>query len=130
MGRPMSALGAARCGFVSRVYLLFRNQLFCDAIGALLSTYAEIELVGANDNPGQVAADITTLAPDVVLLEETDEAQAISDVYTILSSPIPCRLITLRLDEDGMHVWSQTWRQTVHPRDLVEAIIAAGDMKP
>lgn len=126
----MSALGASRCGSVSRVYLIFRNQLFSDAIGALLHTHAEIELVGASDNPGQVATDISTLAPDVVLLEETDGAPAISDVYTILSNPIPCRLITLGLDEDGMHVWSQTWRQTVHPRDLVEAIIATGDVKP
>jgi chemotaxis response regulator CheB len=112
------------------VYLIFRNQLFSDAIGALLGTYAEIELVGANDNPNQVATDISTLAPDVVLLEGTDGAPAISDVYTILSNPLPFRVITLGLDEDGMHVWSQTWRQTVRPRDLVEAIIAAGDIKP
>ena len=113
-----------------RVYLIFRHQLFCDAIGAILRTQPEIELVGVTDSPDQVAAGVSTLAPDVVLLEETADAPAMSEINSILSSPLPCRLITLGLDENGMHVWSQTWRQTVHPQDLIEAIIAAGDSKP
>lgn len=119
----------ARYGFVSRVYLIFRNQLFSDAVGAVLRVHPEIELVGATDNPDQVAADVTDLAPDVILLEEADDGPAIGNVHSILSSPMPCRLITLRLDENGMHVWSQTWRQTVSPQDLVEAVISAGEIK-
>jgi hypothetical protein len=39
-------------------------------------------------------------------------------------------LITLRLDEDGMRVWSQSWQQTVRAQDLVEAIISAGEVEP
>lgn len=113
-----------------RVYLIFRNQLFSDVICAVLSTHPEIELVAATDKPDQVAADVAALAPDVILLEEADDGPAISDVRSILSSPIPCRLITLRLDENGMHVWSQTWRQTVRTQDLVEAVISAGEIKP
>jgi chemotaxis response regulator CheB len=111
---------------VSRVYLIFRNQLFNDAVGAVLGTHPDIKLVGATDNPDQVAADVASLAPDVVLLEETGDGLAMNNVSSILSSRTPCRLITLHLDENGMHVWSQTWRQTVHPQDLVEAIITAG----
>lgn len=115
---------------MSRVYLIFRNQLFSEAIAAVLRMHPEIELVGASDNPDQIAADVSSLAPEVILLEETDDGPAISDVYSILSSSIPCRLITLRLDKNGMHVWSQTWRQTVRPQDLVEAVITAGEIKP
>jgi chemotaxis response regulator CheB len=114
---------------MSRVYLIFRNQLFGDAIGAVLGTHPEIELVGATDNPDRVAAEVADLAPDVILLEEADDGPVISNVHRILSSPMPCRLITLRLDENGMHVWSQTWRQTVSPQDLVEAVITAGELK-
>jgi chemotaxis response regulator CheB len=99
-------------------------------VGAVLGTHPEIELVGATDNPDQVAADVSSLAPDVVLLEETGDGLAVSNVSSILSSPMPCRLITLHLDENGMHVWSQTWRQTVRPQDLVEAIITAGGSNP
>lgn len=113
-----------------RVYLIFRNQLFSDVICAVLNTHPEIELVAATDKPDQVAADVAALAPDVILLEEADDGPAISDVRSILSSPIPCRLITLRLDENGMYVWSRTWRQTVRTQDLVEAIISAGEIKP
>ena len=107
-----------------RVYLVFRNQLFSDAVHAVLQTHPEIELVGATSEPEQVTADVAALTPDVILLEETGGRPVMSEVHTLLSSPIPYRLITLRLDEDGMHVWSQTWRRTVQPEDLVQAIVA------
>ena len=113
-----------------RVYLVFCNQMFSDAMCAILETHPEIELVGVTNDPNRLAADIANLTPDVILVEETEADSAISDVRSILTSPIPCRLITLRLDEDGMHVWSQTWRQTVHTQDLVEAIVTAGEDKP
>jgi chemotaxis response regulator CheB len=115
---------------VSRVYLIFRNELFRDAIGAVLGSHPEIERVGAGDKSDQVAADIAALAPDVVLMEETDDGPAVRDMHTILSKTKPCRLITLRLDKDGMHVWHQTWRQIVRTQDLVAAIIGAGETQP
>jgi len=110
---------------MSRVYLVFRNQLFSDAVHAVLRTHPEIELVGATSEPEQVVTDVAALTPDVILLEETGGKPVMSEVHTLLSSPIPCRLITLRLDEDGMHVWSQTWRRTVQTEDLVHAIVTA-----
>ena len=113
-----------------RVYLVFCNQMFSDAMCAILETHPEIELLGTTNEPNQLVADIVNLAPDVILVEETEDGSVVSDVRSILTSPIPCRLITLRLDADGMHVWSQTWRQTVHTQDLVEAIMTAGENKP
>lgn len=110
-----------------RVFLIFRNRLFGDAVRAVLRTHPEIELVGATSETDQVVPDVAALAPDVILLEETEEGPAASTVCRILSSPRPCRLITLRLDEGGMHVWSQTWWRTVRPQDLVEAIVTAGE---
>jgi chemotaxis response regulator CheB len=115
---------------VPRVYLIFRNQIFSDAVCAVLDTHSEIEIVGMTNEPDRMTADITTLSPDVILLEEAEDDALVGDVRSILTSPIPCRLITLRLDADGMHVWSQTWRQTVRSQDLVEAILTAGEDKP
>ena len=112
------------------VYLIYRNRLFRDAVAAILTTHPEIMLLGATDQPDKVASEIAALAPSVTLLEEVEYGPAIRGLNHILASPIPCRLITLRLDQDGMHVWSQTWRQTVGPQDLVEAIITAGTDKP
>ena len=100
------------------------------SVAAILATQPEIKLLGATDQPNRAASEIAALAPSVILLEEVEGGPSIRDVHHILTSPIPCRLITLRLDQDGMHVWSQTWRQTVGPQDLVEAIITAGVDKP
>ena len=112
------------------VYLIFRNRLFRDTVAAILTAQPEIKLLGATDQPDRAASEIATLAPNVILLEEVEDGPSLRDVHHILTSPIPCRLITLGLDQDGMHVWSQTWRQTVSPQDLVEAIITAGENKP
>jgi chemotaxis response regulator CheB len=110
---------------VSGVYLIYRNRLFRDIVSAILTTQPEIKLLGATDQPDTAASEIAALAPSVILLEEVEDGPSIRDFRHILSGPIPCRLITLRLDQDGMHVWSQTWRQTVSPQDLVEAIMTA-----
>jgi chemotaxis response regulator CheB len=115
---------------VPRVYLIFCNQMFSDAICAILKTHPEIELVGVTNEPDRLAADVITLTPDVILVEDSEDGSAVGDVRTVLTSPIPCRLITLRPDADEMHVWSQTWRQTVRTHDLVEAIVTAGEDKP
>jgi len=115
---------------VSRVYLIFRNQIFSDAVRAVLETHSEIELVGVVSEVDRIAADVATLTPDVILLEETENSPTLNEVRSILTSPRSCRLIMLRLDADGMHVWSQSWRQTVRTQDLVEAIVTAGEDKP
>lgn len=115
---------------MSRVYLIFRNQIFSDAVRAVLETHSEIELVGVVSEVDRIAADVATLTPDVILLEETENSPTLNEVRSILTSPRSCRLIMLRLDADGMHVWSQSWRQTVRTQDLVEAIVTAGEDKP
>lgn len=113
-----------------RVYLIFRNQIFSDAVCAILATHPEIELVGVVNEVDRVAADIAKLAPDVILVEETEDSPVLNEVRSILTSPRSCRLIMLRVDADGMHVWSQTWRRTVRTQDLVEAIVTTGEDKP
>jgi hypothetical protein len=110
---------------VAGVYLIFRNRLFGDAVRAILATHPEIRLLGTSDRSPLTATEIASLAPNVILLEEVDDGASTADVQRILTSPTPCRLITLRMDHDGMHVWTGTWRQTVSPRDLVEAITTA-----
>ena len=111
------------------VYLVFCNQIFSDAICAILETHPEIELVGTTNQRDRVAADVATLNPDVILVEEVEDGSALDDVHAILTSPKPYRLITLRLDAEEMHVWSQSWRETVSTDDLVEAIVTAGEDK-
>ncbi len=115
------------------VYLIFHNRLFGDAVRAILATHPGIRLLGATDRPETASADVTAMGPGVILLEEVDDGGSpgpwTAGVQRILARRTPCRLITLRMDDDGMHVWSGTWRQTVRSGDLVEAIVTAGEEK-
>ena len=110
---------------MASVYLIYRNRLFRDTVGAILTTQPEIKLLGATDQPDRATPEIAALAPNVILLEEVEDNPSSLDFLHILTNPIPYRLITLCLDQDGMHVWSQIWRQTVGPQDLVNAIVTA-----
>jgi DNA-binding NarL/FixJ family response regulator len=114
---------------VADIYLVYQNRLFGDAIRAILDTHPEIKLLGVTNCPDRAANDIARLAPNVILMEDAEDGPPIHDVHRILTSSIPCRLITLRLDEGGMHIWSQTWRQTAGPQDLVDAIVSAKEDK-
>jgi hypothetical protein len=109
---------------VTGVYVIYRNRMFGDAIQAVLRRHPGICLLGATDDPENAQAGIALLAPDVILLEEASDRPPVP-VQAILTNPIPCRLVTLCLDRDGMHVWSQQWRASVGPDDLVEAIVSA-----
>jgi chemotaxis response regulator CheB len=112
---------------MAAVYMVYYNQLFRDVLRAILNTKPGIELVGATDHPERAEGEIASLSPSVVLLEDVADGSFNHDIHRLLTNSNPCRLITLRLDRDGMHVWSQTWRQSVSPDDLLEAIVTAGE---
>lgn len=111
-------------GPVTGVYVIYRNRMFGDAIQAVLRRHRGISLLGATDDPDLAQAGIVRLRPEVILLEEAPDGSA-AFVQAILMNPVPCRLVTLCLDGDGMHVWSQQWLAHIGPDDLLEAIISA-----
>ena len=119
---------------MTRVYLIFRTQMFSDAVGAILDSHPKIELVGSALAPDQIADqiadEVARLEPDVILLEEDEHGSAVVGVRKLLASPSPYRLIMLRVDNDGMHVWSQTWHQSIRPQDLTDAIVSAKESSP
>jgi chemotaxis response regulator CheB len=108
---------------MTRVYLIFHTQMFREAVGAILAGQPEITLAGVMQDPTTVVQDVAELKPDVILMEENATGSPPEELHALLSSHIPCRLILLRLDADGMHVWSQAWHRTVQSQDLVDAII-------
>lgn len=107
-----------------RVYLLFSTPLFRDAITAIMANQRGIELVGTNRGSEFIYQEILDVQPDVVLLEADQSGPIVAGVRKLLSDASTTRLITLRMDADGMRIWSQTWQPTVRPQDLVDAIIA------
>jgi hypothetical protein len=123
MGSTRSKRGGPN---VTGVYVIYRNRMFGDAVKAILASDPRIRLLGATDDGESTQAAIDGLAPDVILLEEASD-RPLMNLQAILTSPVPCRLVTLCLDRDGMHVWSQEWRATVNSRDLLQAIVPKDD---
>ena len=109
---------------MSKVFLIFRTQMFRDAVSAILTTHPAIKLVGAAEEIAQAMEEIVAQKPDVIFLEQTDSQASTSELSALLNSPSPPRLIFLRLNAGGMHIWSPTWHQSVHAQDLVDAVLA------
>jgi len=105
-----------------RVYLIFSTPLFRDAVTAIMANHGGIDLVGSNQGTAFDHEELLALRPDVVLLEADETGPMVAGVRKLLSDVTACRLITLRMDADGMHIWSQTWQPKVFPKDLVDAI--------
>jgi chemotaxis response regulator CheB len=110
---------------MTRVYLIFQTTMFRDAVTAIFAAHPAIQLAGMHAESGPISAELAALRPDVVLVEESVAGALVADTQSLLTSDIPCRLITLRLDANGMHVWSQTWHHAVETDDLVQAIVTA-----
>ncbi|MBI3959541.1 MAG: hypothetical protein HY328_12100 [Chloroflexi bacterium] len=112
---------------MSKVYLIFRTQMFQEAVSAILKTHPAIKLVGAAEEIALAMEEIIAQKPDVIFLEQAHNGAANRDLTALLNSPTPPRLVLLRLDADGMRIWSPTWHQSVHAQDLVDAVLAGGE---
>jgi hypothetical protein len=108
---------------MTRVYLIFSTPLFRDAITAIMANHGGIDLVGSNHGAAFDHDELVALLPDVILLEADQDGPMVIGVRKLLSDATAGRLITLRMDADGMRIWSQTWQPKVLPQDLVDAII-------
>ena len=106
-----------------RVYLIFQTIMFRDAVSAILGGHPDIRLLRGRHEGALIAHDLVALEPDVIILEESATDALMVDAHSLLTSTIPSRLIALRLDADGMHVWDQTWHRTVQSDILVQAIV-------
>lgn len=111
---------------MSKVYLIFRTLLFRDAVSAILQTHCAIRLVGAAEGITQAMEEILAQKPDVIFLEQTDE-ETPSGLSALLQTPTPPSLILLRLDGDGIQIWSPTRYESVHAKDLVDVVLARTD---
>lgn len=112
---------------MTTVYLLFRTQMFREAVSAILQTAPAIELVGMAEEIGQALAEMDEIQPDVLFWEQPPDGSASADVTALLNSPTPPRLILLRLDGDEISIWSPSRRGAVHAQDLLDAVLAGDE---
>lgn len=109
---------------MSRVLLVYHNSLFAHSIRTALQTTAFIHLVGELEDWTRVEAEIARLAPDVILVEEDEEAATDAVLGVLRVRQSPWRVVALRLDETTMHMWSGASKVLQKPQDLYNALCA------
>ncbi len=109
---------------MSRVLLVYHNALFAYSIRTALRAAPRIRLVGELIDWTRVKDEITRLEPDVVLVEE-DESTATDAILSMLRDrQSPWRVVSMRLDETTMHIWSGAGKELQDPQDLYSALRA------
>ncbi len=109
---------------MSRVLLVYHNPLFVHSVRAALCAQPQITLVGEIDDWTRAEAEITRLAPDVVVVEEDERDATDAMLRTLRVWPSAWRVVALRLDETAMHIWSGAWRPLTRAQDLIDALRA------
>lgn len=109
---------------MSRVLLIYHNALFAHSIRIALRTASRIHLVGELKDWTRVEAEIARLAPDVLLVEEDEEAATDAVLGVLRARQSPWRVVALRLDETTMHIWSGAGKVLQKPQDLYNALRA------
>jgi DNA-binding NarL/FixJ family response regulator len=105
----------------SRVFVIWAHPLFLESVRLLLEQ-AHVELVGATSDHDDARAEIETLAPDVVIIEQTDgEKQASIETISILQSG--ARVVRLSMDDNEISLYSREHRTVMQADDLANLIV-------
>jgi hypothetical protein len=98
--------------------------LFAHSIRTALQTTAFIHLVGELEDWTRVEAEIARLAPDVILVEDDEDAATDAVLGILRVRQSPWQVVALRLDETTMHMWSGASKVLQKPQDLYNALCA------
>ncbi len=107
-----------------RVFLICVNQLVCEAVNVLLSREG-MELLGMETDPDLALAQISTLEPDVVLVESDGngaDAGLMARLTSLVCEQEHLRVIRLCLNDGQLQIYHQERRRLVNTQDLIKAI--------
>ena len=104
-----------------RVYLLWTHPLFYETVHRLLG-HQEVELVGASMDHQIARDEIVRLKPDVVILEEDQDASSAEVVELLKGGPNDVLLLGLNLMDNELRVYRREQRTVIHPNDLLDLV--------
>jgi chemotaxis response regulator CheB len=113
----------------SRIFLIFVNQLVCEAVDAVLRREG-IQLLGTESDPDRALAQVLTLQPDVVLVEgngASGDARLMSTLAQLVYEKENLRVVRLSLNDGQLHIYHQEQRRLMTIQDLVAAIRCPSD---
>lgn len=109
-----------------RVYVIWAHPLFLESVRLLLKQ-AQVEIVGATSDHEDAQAQIETLTPDVVIIEQADgEMQSSLETISILRAG--ARVVRLSMDDNEISLYSRERRTAMQADDLANLIV--GNVTP
>lgn len=103
-----------------RVFVIWKHPLFHEMIRLLLERY-QVELVGATSDSASAQDSIQDLAPDVVIIEETDNDEQVGEQTVAILQTGP-RVIRLSMTENDLHIYQREQRTVGKVEDLMNLI--------
>lgn len=119
---------------VRKVYVLWTNPLFQEVLRVLLSE-SSLMLVGHSNDHSLARVEIDRLAPDVVIVESTENHSESSD-ETISFLQSGSRVIRLSLADNDLSIYRHESRTVEDIEDLIGVMMnthdesVAGDEQP
>jgi DNA-binding NarL/FixJ family response regulator len=104
-----------------RVYLLWTHPLFYETVHRLLG-YQDVDLVGSSVDNETARNEIIHLKPDVVILEEDQDASPVEVVELLKGGPNDVLLLGLNLMDNELRVYRREQRTVIHPNDLLDLV--------
>jgi DNA-binding NarL/FixJ family response regulator len=103
-----------------RVFVIWTHPLFHDSVRLLLSK-SEVEIVGATSDHAAAQNQIAALAPDVVIVEQTDgeEQSSVETISILRAGP---QVIRLGLADNEISLYQRERRTAAKADDLVSLI--------
>ncbi|MES0339270.1 MAG: hypothetical protein ABUK16_03910 [Anaerolineales bacterium] len=112
---------------ISIVFVIWTNPLFLESIRALLN-HPEIQLVGDSSDFSQAQKEITSLRPNVVIIEGNPDGNPIdSETLPILKSGP--RVIQMNMGDNEINIFQHQHRTLADAKDLLTMILEKGDVE-
>lgn len=103
-----------------RVFVIWTHPLFHDSVRLLLKQ-ARVEIVGSTSDHAAAQAQIASLAPDVVIVEQIDaeEQDSLETISILRAGP---RVIRLGMADNQISLYQREMRTAATVDDLVSLI--------
>jgi DNA-binding NarL/FixJ family response regulator len=107
---------------IRRVFVIWTHPLFYESVRRLLQ-HPDIEWAGATSDRASIQAQLVSLCPDTVLLEEETNRDTAAEVLRILgANSTATRLIQLNLTENELTIYHREQKTVRQADDLLRLI--------
>jgi DNA-binding NarL/FixJ family response regulator len=107
---------------IRRVFAIWAHPLFGEAVRLLLQ-HPDVEWLGATSNLGDAQAQIVSLRPDTILIEELEGSHAGEEAIRLLENiSSDVRIIRLSLYDNELTIYQRKRRTLGQAEDLLKLI--------